>query len=304
MKSVFSSFLLLFRKKNKLTQEKMVSFIQSKSNLFPCLDSVTVSRWENDITSPSFTKKVELLLIIGTDFKKVVQSIVEPPKNIQKYNKFPKDYYTDQSNKDVLTVENLTFDNIDIISTLKNELDFIFEYEQLSTNFYFEKNNIGKLHCFFKKFNLNISIYKSNGRLVGHLISSQLDSNTHWSIINRETSFSSIYRNNKIYCNSGINNNYLIIGLHCGNSIVFEHVFGRLLEEFIFNNDLNGNLSFITKKRNVANSLLRVGLSTHTQSGIYTISNYDAKHSKSILEIVSYTHFKNINSKNSTRATL
>ncbi len=273
----------------------MVSFIQSESTLFPRLDSVTVSRWENDITSPSFTKKVELLLIIGTDLKKVIQSIVKPPNNIQKYNKFPKDYYTDHSNEDVLTVENLTFENIDNIATLKRELDFIFEYEQLSADFAFKKNNMGKLHYFFKKFNLNVTIYKSNGRLVGHLISSQLDSNTHWSIINRETSFPNIYKNNKINCNFGVNNNFLIVGLHCGNSIVFERIIGQLLGEFIFNQDLNGNLSCITKRRDVANSLLRVGLSTHTQSGIYTISNHDAKHSKSILEIVSYTHLKRTN---------
>ncbi len=286
LKEIITTALLKFRKQKEMTQNEMVEYLQSQSSLFHALDAVTLSRWENAITAPSFSRKVELILVMRYPFKKYLKDLIQPPKSITKYNKFTADDYSLTSQE--LSIIELSYLNVEIFTTLKEELYFIFKYENIDFDFLLLEENIGKLRNIFKLLNLKIYIYKIASRLAGHLVILQ-PKNYHWDLINNNLNINYIYNEMEVSVLDTNNyNNHIVLGMHSSNEIIFKHLLSKSLVDFIFSSQICGNLSFLAHRKSVVNTLKSVGFHSHINNEVYTITAYDAMHSKSMLEIVSY----------------
>ena len=67
---LFAKLIKDFRKNNRLTQDELVHIIMLGSDEFYGLDTVTISRWENNVTSPLLYRKLKVAQILGFDWYK------------------------------------------------------------------------------------------------------------------------------------------------------------------------------------------------------------------------------------------
>ncbi|MEZ9596763.1 helix-turn-helix transcriptional regulator [Shewanella sp. 10N.261.52.F9] len=65
---LFAHFVRDYRKRNNLTQNRLVQIVTSASDEFYGLDTVTISRWENNVTSPQLYRKLKVADILGVDW--------------------------------------------------------------------------------------------------------------------------------------------------------------------------------------------------------------------------------------------
>ncbi|MGR6778155.1 helix-turn-helix domain-containing protein [Moritella viscosa] len=64
---VFSSFLRKIRTEHDLSQEDLRALLNERSHSFNSLDTISISRWERGINTPSLTKQSEIAEIFGDD---------------------------------------------------------------------------------------------------------------------------------------------------------------------------------------------------------------------------------------------
>ena len=64
---VFSSFLRKIRSEHNLSQEGLRALLTERSHSFDSLDTISISRWERGINTPSLTKQSEIAEVFGED---------------------------------------------------------------------------------------------------------------------------------------------------------------------------------------------------------------------------------------------
>ena len=64
---VFSRFLKEIRVKHNLSQEGLRALLSERSHSFDSLDTISISRWERGINTPSLTKQSEIAEVFGDD---------------------------------------------------------------------------------------------------------------------------------------------------------------------------------------------------------------------------------------------
>jgi len=71
---VFSSFLRKMRTEHDLSQEDLRALLNERSHSFNSLDTISISRWERGINTPSLTKQSEIAEIFGDDLFNIYSS--------------------------------------------------------------------------------------------------------------------------------------------------------------------------------------------------------------------------------------
>ena len=269
-----------------MTQEAMTEYIQMRSNIFPRLDTVTLSRWEHGITSPSLAKKVELLLMIGLTINEVLEIVVKEPASTEKFNRFTADNYC--GNHEELSIKRYNVFNFREADEDLDVMKTIFEDEQLGVDAFCNQEKMVFLESLIEKLRLNIWMYFHKHRLIGHLIYGEVDKNTHWRLLNKEVEFEDFVLDSESI--GGVSypikyDHLLVFGIHCGNQKVFEHALGHMANELLAKQNPDCNLSCITHKSATANTFSKLGCSTHARGRSYTITSHDAKRSRPMINL-------------------
>ncbi|MDX2319623.1 MAG: helix-turn-helix transcriptional regulator [Moritella sp.] len=71
---VFSSFLRKIRTEHNLSQEGLRALLNERSHSFDSLDTISISRWERGINTPSLTKQSEIAEVFGDDLFNIYSS--------------------------------------------------------------------------------------------------------------------------------------------------------------------------------------------------------------------------------------
>ncbi|QUM75591.1 helix-turn-helix transcriptional regulator [Moritella sp. 24] len=71
---VFSSFLRKIRSEHCLSQEGLRALLAERSHSFDSLDTISISRWERGINTPSLTKQSEIAEVFGEDLFNIYSS--------------------------------------------------------------------------------------------------------------------------------------------------------------------------------------------------------------------------------------
>jgi len=71
---VFSSFLRKIRSEHNLSQEGLRALLNERSHSFDSLDTISISRWERGINTPSLTKQSEIAEIFDDDLFNIYSS--------------------------------------------------------------------------------------------------------------------------------------------------------------------------------------------------------------------------------------
>ncbi|NQZ51508.1 MAG: helix-turn-helix transcriptional regulator [Moritella sp.] len=71
---VFSSFLRKIRSEHNLSQEGLRALLNERSHSFDSLDTISISRWERGINTPSLTKQSEIAEVFGDDLFNIYSS--------------------------------------------------------------------------------------------------------------------------------------------------------------------------------------------------------------------------------------
>lgn len=276
-----------FRKKNKLTQENMVDFIRSKSNLFAKVDSITVSRWERGVTAPPLVKKIELLLLLDFSVEQILKLVIKQPSDTKKLNSYLADSYL-SSDIDI-TAHKISLENFYEIKEVEKEVDLICIYEKSEFLDMFVKYTAAEKKIIFRQLDLNICLYIANGRLMGHLVHICVPKNTHWQILNGEIDLVTLAQSSLRGANTiekiTTATELIIVSVNCTHNKVFDDLFGQFFNVFLFNYK-NSNLSCLYKDSKTKTTLQKLGFASHTYNVSSTISWHDAIRTKAVLELV------------------
>ncbi|MFT7682936.1 MAG: transcriptional regulator with XRE-family HTH domain [Moritella dasanensis] len=71
---VFSEFLRKIRSEHHLSQEGLRALLNERSHSFDSLDTISISRWERGINTPSLTKQSEIAEVFGVDLFNIYSS--------------------------------------------------------------------------------------------------------------------------------------------------------------------------------------------------------------------------------------
>lgn len=117
---VFSSFLRKIRSEHDLSQEGLRALLNDKSHSFDSLDTISISRWERGINTPSLTKQAEIAEIFGDSLFNIYRSdtdfVAECMHSIQfsvgdKNDKTTHPYYQDeQYHTECIDTEHVNFE--------------------------------------------------------------------------------------------------------------------------------------------------------------------------------------------------
>ncbi|HIF9448795.1 TPA: hypothetical protein ACX6SQ_001393 [Photobacterium damselae] len=164
----FSSVITEYRMKHSLTQRELLDLLHSRTNSLDKIDLVTLSRWENSHTNPSFKRKVVVLYLLG-ELKHYLS--MSDKTDIEK-NKID-DYYNlrfnartnlaislfyDINNIDDFTNINLSYENKSAIEKIKIFYSNLFQNDKEEITRLIDQMNSISIYS-HKKFT-GISIYK------------------------------------------------------------------------------------------------------------------------------------------------
>ncbi|HIF9256807.1 TPA: hypothetical protein ACX6Q6_003848 [Photobacterium damselae] len=164
----FSSVITEYRMKHSLTQRELLDLLHSRTNSLDKIDLVTLSRWENSHTNPSFKRKVVVLYLLG-ELKHYLS--ISNKTDIEK-NKID-DYYNlrfnartnlaislfyDINNIDDFTNINLSYENKSAIEKIKKFYSNLFQNDKEEITRLIDQMNSISIYN-HKKFT-GISIYK------------------------------------------------------------------------------------------------------------------------------------------------
>ncbi|HIF9385679.1 TPA: hypothetical protein ACX6R1_004024 [Photobacterium damselae] len=164
----FSSVITEYRMKHSLTQRELLDLLHSRTNSLDKIDLVTLSRWENSHTNPSFKRKVVVLYLLG-ELKHYLS--MSNKTDIEK-NKID-DYYNlrfnartnlaislfyDINNIDDFTNINLSYENKSAIEKIKIFYSNLFQNDKEEITRLIDQMNSISIYS-HKKFT-GISIYK------------------------------------------------------------------------------------------------------------------------------------------------
>ncbi|HIF9312702.1 TPA: hypothetical protein ACX6Q1_000980 [Photobacterium damselae] len=164
----FSSVITEYRMKHSLTQRELLDLLHSRTNSLDKIDLVTLSRWENSHTNPSFKRKVVVLYLLG-ELKHYLS--MSDKTDIEK-NKID-DYYNlrfnartnlaislfyDINNIDDFTNINLSYENKSAIEKIKIFYSNFFQNDKEEITKLIDQMNSISIYS-HKKFT-GISIYK------------------------------------------------------------------------------------------------------------------------------------------------
>lgn len=74
---VFSEFLRNIRSEHNLSQEALRALLNERSHSFDSLDTISISRWERGINTPSLTRQSEIAEVFGIDLFNIYSSDVD-----------------------------------------------------------------------------------------------------------------------------------------------------------------------------------------------------------------------------------
>jgi len=279
MCSFFSDSLIKYRKEQSITQNELLTVIQSKSNLFSRLDTVTISRWEHCLTTPALIKRIEILLMLNVNFDSILLNLIQQTNSIIKYNSLTTDLYLPPNLECQLF--KITSKNTKSVSKHINEIKLISYFEKKSYMNTFFASDAKSLQELFKKLNLEIWLYKAGEELIGHAIFMKLASQAHWEFLNNQDLKTDLawvsYEKNA--------DNILLLAVDCSTDKVFKHLFSNLMYIFLLSEDKESHFSCTSNNKLVKKTLKTLGFCSYKKGKISGISNYDAFRTKPILEV-------------------
>jgi len=86
---VFSSFLRKIRSEHQLSQEGLRALLNERSHSFDSLDTISISRWERGINTPSLTKQSEIAEVFGDDLFNIYSSDADFVEESTYFIQFP-----------------------------------------------------------------------------------------------------------------------------------------------------------------------------------------------------------------------
>ncbi|HIF9349845.1 TPA: hypothetical protein ACX6R0_001754 [Photobacterium damselae] len=164
----FSSVITEYRMKHSLTQRELLDLLHSRTNSLDKIDLVTLSRWENSHTNPSFKRKVVVLYLLG-ELKHYLsmsnRTDIEKNKIDDYYNlrfnartNLAISLFYDINNIDDFTNINLSYENKSAIEKIKIFYSNLFQNDKEEITRLIDQMNSISIYS-HKKFT-GISIYK------------------------------------------------------------------------------------------------------------------------------------------------
>ncbi|MFH0257099.1 helix-turn-helix transcriptional regulator [Vibrio rumoiensis] len=124
----FSHYIKRIREEGKLTQNELLNILNKYDNQFSQLDTTTISRWENNKTTPSISKQLLIIRALNKNITEYLRSLSFQPLNESDYFKVFASRTIDPYSKYIpifkLKIHETTISDLNIwkkISTFHNE---------------------------------------------------------------------------------------------------------------------------------------------------------------------------------------